>query len=133
MSVELFHQYWWLIFPIFGMAMGFWGMVSDERRTRSMLDVLREYAQQGKDPPAELLRIAERRVDEWGFESPPREKSRAERSSSFVTFLALGAGFGVAYYFNQGEDWSWAFLAVAVAMGVMALGALVQLIFARKP
>ncbi len=31
MTVELFRDFWWLIFPIFGMAMACWGMARDAR------------------------------------------------------------------------------------------------------
>ena len=48
---ELFASYWWIIFPIFGMGMGLFGMVDSSRRTRQMMDLMKTYAEQGKDPP----------------------------------------------------------------------------------
>jgi hypothetical protein len=31
MTVELFRDFWWLMFPIFGMVMAVWGMARDGR------------------------------------------------------------------------------------------------------
>ncbi len=59
MSFEgLFIRFWWLIFPIFGMLMALWGMASTERRSRRAMDLIDSYVRQGKEPPAELLKIA---------------------------------------------------------------------------
>ena len=47
MTLADFHQYWWLIFPVFGMGMGFYGMVASDRRTRHTLDlVIRQMAEE---------------------------------------------------------------------------------------
>lgn len=132
---ELFHGYWWLIFPVFGMAMAFWAMMSSERRTRHLFDLMKSYTDQGKEPPADLVRMAAQSVDEYGIHTPSTPQSRtSERMWSLVTFAALAAGFATAYAFtSQTEDWAWVFLAVAVAMAVMAFGALVLLVFGPRP
>ena len=31
MTEELFRDFWWLMFPIFGMVMAVWGMAKDSR------------------------------------------------------------------------------------------------------
>ena len=31
MTVELFRDFWWLMFPIFGMVMAVWGMARENR------------------------------------------------------------------------------------------------------
>lgn len=130
---DLFDQYWWLIFPIFGMTMGFWGMVSNERRSRSMMEVMKSYVEQGKEPPPDLVRMVTQSMDEYGVHSPSSQANRrAEGVWTVVTFAALAAGFAVAYVFNQGEDWSWVFLAVTVAMAVTAIGGLLVLFLGRK-
>jgi hypothetical protein len=133
---ELFRGYWWLIFPLFGMFMAFWGMFSSERRTRHLLELMKSYSDQGKDPPPDLVRMVAQSVDEYGVHTPSSPQNRmSERLWSFVTFAALAAGFATAYAFTNmhAEDWSWVFLAVAVAMGVMAIGALAMLLFGPKP
>ena len=114
MTLADFHQYWWLIFPVFGMGMGFYGMVASDRRTRHTLDLIRTYVEQGKEPPPELLKLAS--DQEWNL----------------FTFAALAAGFGVGYWWVRGEDYAFAFLIVAVTMAVLALGGLVVLLLGRK-
>lgn len=32
MTVEFVRDVWWLMFPIFGVAMAWWGMAQEERR-----------------------------------------------------------------------------------------------------
>jgi Flp pilus assembly protein TadB len=128
---DFFSSYWWLIFPIFGMVMAFQGAADAERRTRRTLEVIRSYVEQGKEPPAELLKMAQKSDDDddWGMGSGQGKNSRAW---AFVTFAALAAGFGVGYWWVRAEDFAFAFLIVAVTMGVLALGALGILIFGRK-
>lgn len=126
---ELFVGFWWLIFPIFGMLMGFWGMISSERRSARVMDLIKSYVDQGKEPPAELLRLAT--SDEEVMAQTP-EGRRNSNSWSFVVFAALAAGFGVGYYFVRGEDYAFAFLIVAVVMAVMAAGALFIVLTSRR-
>ena len=129
---ELFQQYWWLMFPIFGMAMGFWGMVSHERRARAALEVVKTYVEQGKEPPPEMMALVKQGLDEDEGPVTPSQRN-SERAWSFFIFAGIAAGFAVAYAFtSRTEDWAWVFLAVAVAMSVMAFGALVLLILGRK-
>lgn len=134
---EFFADYWWLMFPVFGMVMAFQGMNQSEKRQRRTLDLIRSYVEQGKEPPAELLKLAQKTdSDDWDMGFGPTTGSSSSSSSrawTFVTFAALAAGFGTGYWFVRGEDYAFAFLIVAVTMGVLALGALGILIFgARK-
>lgn len=126
MTEELFRDYWWLIFPVFGMGMAMWGMVSSERRTRNVLDLIKTYADQGKEPPAELLRLATQEAEST------QAQQRQNNGWSFVVFAALAAGFGVGWYMVQGQDYAFAFLIVAVVMAVLAVGSLLMLLMSRK-
>lgn len=126
---DLFVGYWWLIFPVFGMAMGFWGMISSERRNARVLDLIKSYVDQGKEPPAELLKFAT--SDEEVVANSPSGR-RQNNSWSFVVFAALAAGFGTGYYFVRDEDYAFAFLIVAVVMAVMAVGALFIVLTGRS-
>lgn len=132
---EFFASYWWLMFPIFGMFMAVQGMGQSEKRQRRTLDVIRSYVEQGKEPPPELLKLAQKGDDDWdmgmGMSTGGGDGKNA-RAWTFVTFAALTAGFGTGYWFVRGEDFAFAFLIVAVTMGVLALGALGILIFGRK-
>lgn len=125
---DLFRQFWWLIFPIFGMFMAVYGMISSEKRTRNVLDLIKSYTDQGKEPPAELLALASQQLQ---AEADTKE-GKNSNAWSFVTFAAICAGFSVGYYFVRGEDFAWAFLIVAVIMGVLAIGALGITLFGRK-
>lgn len=131
MFEELFRDYWWLIFPIFGMMMGLIGMFQSDRRTTRTMDLIKAYVDQGKDVPPELLQLASAEMSS-GASSGMGRTPTENRIWSFATFGALAAGFGIGYYVMRHQEWSFAFLIVAVVMGVMALGALLLLIFGRK-
>ena len=126
---QLFREFWWLMFPMFGMAMGLWGMVSSERRSRDVMNVIKSYVDQGKEVPPELLRMAQ---TDW--QSDQNQYSpRQSNWWSFFTFAALAAGFTVGWWFVRAEMWSFAFLVVAVTMGILAIGALVIALTSRRP
>lgn len=127
-GTELFRAYWWLIFPIFGMIWGFWEMVARERRARSLMDLIKSYVDQGKDPPKELLDFAAQGMDDGEHKSSSQESS----TWSFIVFTALAVGFGYGAYLERAEDHAFAFVIVALVMGVLALGALMMLVFGRK-
>lgn len=127
---SLFRQFWWLIFPIFGMVMAIWGMISNERRAREAMGVIKSYIDQGKDPPQELVDLAAGGDD---YHHAGRHSARQNGAWSFVTFAALAVGFGAGYYAVRNEEYAFAFLIVALIMTVMALGALMMLLFASKP
>lgn len=127
---DLFRDFWWLMFPIFGMGMGLLGMFSSERRSREVMNVIKSYVDQGKEVPPELLRLAQ---SDW--EPSSRAPSSPQQSSgwNFFVFAALAAGFTTGWWFVRNESWSFAFIIVAVTMGVLALGALVLLLTSRRP
>lgn len=122
---DLFRQFWWLIFPIFGMSMGLIGMFQTEKRAQSAIDLIKTYADQGKEPPPELLQLAVR-------ENEGTREGKNSQAWTFVVFAALAAGFGVGYYAVRAQEYAFAFLVVTVVMGVLALGSLAILIFGRK-
>lgn len=125
--VQLFREFWWLLFPIFGMGMGFTGMRSSERRSREVMNVIKAYVDQGKDVPPELLRMAQA---DWQGDHP----ATPHQSNwwSFFVFTALAVGFSAGWYFVRAESWSFAFLIVAITMGILALGALFIAITSRR-
>jgi hypothetical protein len=123
---EFFHAYWWLMFPVFGMFLVLMGVFQEDQRARKAMDLIKSYVDQGKEPPAELLKLAMQDME------ASAEKQSGDRAWSFIVFAALSAGLGVGYYFVRAEDWAFAFLIGAVATGVMAVGALFLLIFGRK-
>ncbi len=125
--MELFREFWWLIFPVLGMFYGLVGMLQQNRARSRAIDVIRAYAEQGKDPPPEVLKALTQN-------DPPASASAysgplASAWWTFLVFFALSAGFGIGYIQLAG-DARWAFMLVTVVMGVLALGALVMAIVA---
>ncbi len=47
--------FWWLIFPVMGFVFGGYNMYLHHRRSQQAMEVLKAYAQQGKDPPPEVM------------------------------------------------------------------------------
>lgn len=126
---HLFYSFWWLIFPIFGMLMGFYGMISNERRSTRVMDLIKSYIDQGKEPPAELLKLASQDAEAWQGSPQTRQQNNGW---SFVVFGGLAVGFGAGWYMVRAEEWAFAFAIVAIVMGVMSLGALILLLTSRK-
>jgi hypothetical protein len=126
---EFLHNFWWLIFPIFGMYMAIQGSNSNERRTRDVITLIKTYTDQGKEPPPELLQSISKSLDASADDVGDGKNSSAW---TFVIFAALGGGFFMAWWLNQTEDFAWAFVSVAVTMCVLAAGSLIILIFGRK-
>lgn len=48
MTVELFRDFWWLMFPIFGMVMACWGMARDARAEDEVIECARRNLEQGQ-------------------------------------------------------------------------------------
>ena len=125
----LFRDFWWLIFPIFGLVMAIWGMASSESRNRRVMDLIKTYVDQGKEPPPELLRLA---ADDAAHGGRAPTAHPHNNAWSFVVFAALAAGFTTGWWFVRGEDYAFAFLIIAVTMGVLAVGSLLILLLGRK-
>ncbi len=131
---ELFRDFWWLLFPIFGMSMGLIGMLQTESRNQQVMRLIKSYLDQGKEPPPELLKLASQPNDyETNMSGVASPGQRNSSVWNFVVFFALAAGFSVGYWFVRGEPYAFAFLIVAVTMGVLALGALFIALTSRRP
>lgn len=124
---EFFARFWWLLFPVWGMIMALVGVLTSERRAKSAIDLLHSYVAQGKEPPPELLRLASS-VAETPPNPNPQFSNRHSEAWTAIVFTALAAGFSVGYVMSS----AWPILLVAVVMGVMAVGAVLILIFGRK-
>jgi hypothetical protein len=103
-GVWLFTRYWWLIFPLFWMVMTLvWGWSRHARANRA-LDILKSYADQGKDPPPELMKTLQS-SDTSGWCGPRSWRSSPERRLH-RTFLfgALAIAFAVLYFSHNSDD-----------------------------
>lgn len=103
---DLFRSYWWLLFPIGAFVFGAWDRWLAYRRSRDHLELIKSYAAQGKEPPADLMRsVRDDAIDDdpgYGYGMHPRRMRRAYRR-----------------YYRWGPYWQWrsVFFTSAVAGG----------------
>src|SRR3954447_9050277 len=64
-------SYWWLIFPIGAFVFGAWDRWLAYKRSRDHLDLLRSYAEKGKEPPPELVQGMRDHIDPNAPPPPP--------------------------------------------------------------
>jgi hypothetical protein len=136
---DLFSRFWWVIFPLFWMifALG-WGWSRHTRANRA-LDILKSYADQGKDPPPELMRSLQGGWDggcgpDWRYGgwrySPERLMQRA------FLFTALAIAFFVLTFWNHDGDNHWhrnhGLLIPMIVFAALALSNFLSLLFMRR-
>jgi hypothetical protein len=120
-----FSSYWWLMFPIGFFVFGAWDRWLAYKRSRDHLDLLRSYAERGKEPPPELVR---------GVSGDMPGPLPGEAPGAYPPGYPPGYGYGGywgsprymrrAYrrYYRWGPYWQWrsAFVTGAVAAGFWA-------------
>jgi hypothetical protein len=117
-------KHWWLLFPILGFAIAFYSLYLDHRRKRGWMDLMRTYAQQGKEPPASLTNAAT--SGDWQWHGPPAHYGHSGRFSDVRRAIILGvlaAAFGYLYVHNA--DTNSGFGIAAVVLGALAVGFLI--------
>ena len=134
--------FWWLIFPVGFFLFRAWDRWLSYRRSRHALDVMREYASQGKEPPAELAR--EVREDAYGYDDP-RHLSRGRYRRRWrhgpywewraaIWTGAVAAGFWLASEYSNFPGAEGPFRFVAIIMTCVAAANLVfALISSTRP
>ena len=55
---DLFRDYWWLMFPLFGFAFGGWSRFLAYRSQRDHIELLKTYAASGREPPPEVVPVS---------------------------------------------------------------------------
>ena len=90
--VQLFREFFWLIFPVLGMGIAFMAVAGEFGRQKRALDVLRTYAEKGVEPPPSVLAVLSRASSD--------KKRNPLANFAFFSNLALGFG-AVALWFNQ--------------------------------
>jgi Flp pilus assembly protein TadB len=137
---DLFRSYWWLIFPLSWFVFGGYQSWLSYRANRDTLDLIKSYAQAGREPPPELLAKLSKRWND-GDDHEDRddryERRRWRRRGPrgwyhVVLFASLGAGFAYAAVTNlygAGEG----FVIVAFVMGALSLASVVSLLVDRGP
>ena len=137
---HLFREFWWLIFPMMGFAFGGFGMFMGYRAHRDRMELLRIYAEKGQTPPPEIAKAAEANpyADPYGYGYRGRWARRGPywEWRRVIVFTALAIGFGVANYWDGGDNWNWhhnggfPFSMLTIIFGIMAVGSLLFAILA---
>ena len=126
---DLYRGYWWLLFPLFGFAMGGWNSWLAYRKQQAAIELIKTYAANGAEPPAQLLETLDRPArTNSGFGAGG--KGREGHIYSVVMFGVMAAGFtyaAVTDLFGVGS----AFVIVAVVMTALALASLATLFVTR--
>jgi hypothetical protein len=132
---DLFRSYWWLLFPLAWFIGSAWTSWLNYRRQRETLDIVRRYADAGREVPPELMKVLDRPIDSeaefWGSGSVSSGSGGGGHAFSLVMFTALAGGFGYAAwrdFYGNGD----AFALVAFVMGAIALGTLASWIFQKR-
>jgi hypothetical protein len=134
---DLFRSYWWLIFPLSWFVFDAFQRWLSYKANRDTLDLIKSYAQAGRDPPPELLAKLNKRWNEGDEfdEERPRHRYRRHRQRTWyqvVLFAVLGAGFayGAATdLYGAGEE----FTIVAFVMVALSLASIVSILVDRAP
>lgn len=133
---ELFKGYWWLLFPLAWFIGSGWQSWLNYRRHRDTLDIIRDYAKSGKEPPAGLLdrlNRSEPSDDVWRDGSRRDRRRRGGMGWYHVAlFGALCVGFTVAALTDM-MGIREPFSIVAFVMGALTLAALVSVLTAPGP
>jgi len=132
---NLFTRFWWLVFPLFWMGTVIAAQWSRHKRANRALDIIKTYADQGKDPPPELLKsLQSRRGDYSGWDRDWRGGWRyAPERLLQRTFLfgALAIAFGILA-FGDGGHRGFGLLIPFVIFVALALSSGLSLLMSRR-
>jgi hypothetical protein len=103
----LFSRFWWLIFPLFWMGAMVLAQWSRHNRANRALDIIKSYADQGKDPPPDLLKSMQGGGgDTCGWDSDWRGRWRYSPQRLLqrtFLFTALAIAFGILMFRDGGD------------------------------
>ena len=128
---DLFRSYWWLLFPMAWFVFGGFNSFLNYRRQRETLKLIQTYAEKGQEPPAALLKVLDRPIDEegaamWGAGKSGSSDRPGDGSwFSVVLFGVMSAGFAYASWSDM-YGASEAFLIVSFVLGALCLACLVS-------
>jgi amino acid permease len=141
---DMFRQFWWLIFPLSWFVFGAYQSWLSYRANRDTLDLIKTYAQSGREPPPELMAKLSKRwndgddlgeVDDDDDRFRRRHRRRHWRQhtwSRVALFGCLCAGFTFAAATNL-YDAGPAFVIVSFVMAALAVAAAVSILVDRGP
>ena len=125
---HLFNHFWWLIFPLFWMLSRMAGLWMRHARANRALDLIKSYADQGKEPPADLLAV---------LRQPEPDRSTQQCGRTFSTygwipfFACAGSATGLTYMAWQ-DHWDEGLVMGAIVTACVALGFLMAMTAARR-
>ena len=132
---NLFTRFWWLVFPLFWMGTVIAAQWSRHKRANRALDIIKTYADQGKDPPPELLKtLQSRRGDCSGWDYDWRGGWRyapARLLQRTFLFGALAIGFGILA-FDHGDHYVFGLLIPFVIFVALALSSGLSLLLNHR-
>lgn len=141
---DMFRQFWWLIFPLGWFAFGAYQSWLSYRANRDTLDLIKTYAEAGREPPPELLAKLSKRWndgDDLGAveeDERPRHRHhhrhpwRRHTWSRVALFGCLCAGFTYAAVTDLYEAGP-AFVIVSFVMVALTVSAAVSILVDRGP
>jgi len=135
-SYWMFGHFWWLIFPLFWMIMALaWGWSRHARANRA-LDILKTYADQGKDPPPELLKGLQTGMDGGGCGPYGWRYAPQRLLQRGVLFLALACAFGFLTFWHSDDGDHWhhhgGLLIPTVVFAALAFSNFLSLLFSTR-
>lgn len=117
----LFTQFFWLIFPLFGMFVAVLAIILFYKARKDNMMMIKSFLDQGKEPPEALM-------SQFLNSDIPKEKEN-NPFSGVIVFGSLAAGFAYAGYMTNQV----VFNALGVGFGIAALGFLIATFFMRRP
>lgn len=125
--------HWWLLFPIFGFLMAFYSMWLQHRRSRDWMEVMKTYAQQGKEPPASMTPPGDAWGNPWdgrrgGFYYGMRRWPFFDVRRG-IFFGVLAGAFYYLYQHNPAQNDG--FGIAAIILGALAIGYIVMALIPR--
>lgn len=128
---DLFASFWWVLFPLAAFAFAGLGMFLRYKRQKAILDVIRSYVENGREPPASLLAQIETLDSDWlelSIDLDCTGQGRGRTPTNYWSLVGLFAmmagGFGIAALMGI-DGGSGAFVIVAMTMGAVAVWALI--------
>ncbi len=125
---DLFRQFFWIIFPVFGMFIGAFSIWNEFSRQKKALEVLKVYAEKGQEPPESVLSVLDR------ASTSQRRRGAGWASAAFFGVLSVGfAGLAIWTGVNEGpvafvSGWAIA----AIALGALCASNVVQALTAPR-
>lgn len=122
-----------LIIPLAGMSIPIVAIVTEHKRKQKALEVLRQYAEQGAEPPQSVIEAIGLQTD--GIAQARRAVEMVTGPAAFpkaVFFLVMALGFAAVtwFFYAGGPRENWVFV-IGFGIPCFALAALAAANFAR--